>query len=191
MVTPRRRAQSSARLVEAAISLLCTDGVGGVSVQRVADAAGVSKGLVHYHFRDKDALLCACAEALVTDLIARDEVARQGGSAATALEALWMSVWSSLADGRRRALMALCAESPPGVREVLAALTNDRHAAADAVLATLENVLDWTPRVPRGTLAAAYVALVDGLALDAAVRPAAEQRRAYDAFWFAVLSDGS
>jgi TetR/AcrR family transcriptional regulator, transcriptional repressor of bet genes len=189
-VTVGRRAQSSARLVEAALSLLCVEGVGGVSVQRVADAAGVSKGLVHYHFRDKDALLCACAEALVTDLIARDEVARRARTAATALESLWEAVASSLVDGRRRAFLALCAESPTGVREVLAALARDRQAAAGAVIATLEDVFGWSPRVPRATLAAAYVALVDGLALDAAIRPTADQRRAFDAFWFVVLAEG-
>jgi TetR/AcrR family transcriptional repressor of bet genes len=191
VVTTGRKAQSSARLVEAAVSLLCTDGAGGVSVQRVADAAGVSKGLVHYHFKDKDALLSACADALASDLIARDELARHGRSAATILDALWSAVSSSLVDGRRRALMALYAESPPGVRSVLVRLARDRHAAAAAVLGTMESVLDWTPRVPRATLAAAYVALVDGLALDAAVRPESDQRQAYDAFWFAVLSDGN
>jgi TetR/AcrR family transcriptional repressor of bet genes len=191
VVTTGRKAQSAARLVEAAVSLLCTDGAGGVSVQRVADAAGVSKGLVHYHFQDKDALLSACADALASDLIARDELARHGRSAATILDALWSAVSSSLVDGRRRALMALYAESPAGVRPVLVRLARDRHAAAAAVLGTLESVLGWTPRVPRATLAAAYVALVDGLALDAAVRPESDQRQAYDAFWFAVLSDGN
>lgn len=190
-MTPVRRASASARLVEAALSLLCVEGAGGVSVQRVADTAGVSKGLVHYHFKDKDALLAACAEALVEDLIARDELARRGRTAATLLDALWQSVRTSLVDGRRRALMALYAESPAGVRETLARLARDRHASATAVLGTLEDVLGWTPRVPRATLAAAYVGLVDGLALDAAVRPDADQRHAFDAFWFAVLSDGT
>ena len=186
-----RRASAATRLVDAALSLLCTEGVGGVSVQRVADVAGVSKGLVHYHFADKDALLAACANALISDLVARDEVARRAATAATFLDALWSSVASSLVDGRRRAFTALCAESPAGVREVLVRAVRDRHAAAVAVLTTMETVMGWSPRVPRTTLAAAYVALVDGLAVDAAVRPDADHRHAFDAFWFAVLSDGS
>jgi TetR/AcrR family transcriptional repressor of bet genes len=187
---PSRRVRSTAKLVEAAVGLLCAEGVGGVSVQRVADAAGVSKGLVHYHFRDKDALLAACAVALADDLVARDEVARREPRAAMILDALWAGVASSLTDGRRRALVALCAEAPAGVREVLAGVARDRHAAAVALLGTMEGVFGWTPRVPRVTLAAAYVALVDGLALDAAVRPDVEQRRAFDAFWFTMLADG-
>ncbi len=190
MVTSSRRVRSTARLVEAAVALLCAEGVGGVSVQRVADKAGVSKGLVHYHFRDKDALLAACAGALVADLVARDEVARQEPTATAILDALWRAVHSSLLDGRRRALVALSAESPPAIRETLAALAGDRHAAAAALLATLEATLGWVPRVPRATLAAAYVALGDGLALDAAIRPGGEHRRAFDAFWFSVLADG-
>lgn len=190
MSTPRR-VQASARLVEAALSLLCVEGVSGVSVQRVADAAGVSKGLVHYHFADKDALLCACAETLVADLIAREELARRGRTAATALDALWQAVQSMLVDGRRRALMALCADAPAGVREVLARLARDRQAAAGAVLASIEEAFGWVPRVPRPALAAAYVAFVDGLALDAAIRPDVDQRRAFDAFWFALLSAGA
>ncbi len=190
MVTSPRRLRSTARLVDAAVTLLCTEGVGGVSVQRVADTAGVSKGLVHYHFRDKDALLAACASALVADLVARDELARQGADATGILDGLWRALESSLQDGRRRAWLALCAESPPAIRDTLAALAADRHAAALALLGTLADLLSWTPRVPRPTLAAAYVALGDGLALDAAIRLSAEHRRAFDAFWFSVLADG-
>jgi AcrR family transcriptional regulator len=190
VVTTGRRVRATSRLVEAAVALLCTEGLGGVSVQRVADTAGVSKGLVHYHFRDKDALLAACAGALVADLVARDEIARQEPTATAILDALWRAVHSSLIDGRRRALMALYAESPPAIRETLVALADDRLAAAAALLGTLEQVLGWVPKVPRTTLAAAYVALGDGLALDAAIRPSGEHRRAFDAFWFAVLADG-
>jgi AcrR family transcriptional regulator len=190
VVTSQRGAAAAARLVDAALALLRRDGVGGVSVQRVATEAGVSKGLVHYHFQDKDALLVACAEALAADLIAREEVARRSGTAATVLDVVWQAVAGSLADGTRRALLALCAEAPAGLRPVLSGLSRDRQRAADALLGTLEELLGWRPRVPRATLAAAYVALVDGLALSCTVRSDAEPRRAFDAFWYAVLGDG-
>lgn len=194
MVTVARRlrgAQATGRLVEAAVGLLCADGVGGVSVQRVADAAGVSKGLVHYHFHDKDALLAACAERLGAELIAGEEAARRVPSPGGRLDAVWTAVVAAIADGRRRALLALCAEAPPPLRPVLAGVQRDRQAAAGALFATLEAELGWTPRVPRATLAAAYVALLDGLALACAVGPEGDPRRAFDAFWYAVLADGS
>jgi AcrR family transcriptional regulator len=177
-------------LVEAAVGLLCAEGVGGVSVQRVADAAGVSKGLVHYHFRDKDALLAACAERLGVELIAGEEAARRAPAPGGRLEAVWAAVVAGFTDGRRRGLLALCAEAPLALRSVLAGVQRDRQAAAGALFATLEVELGWTPRVPRATLAAAYVALLDGLALGCAVGPEGDPRRAFDAFWYAVLADG-
>jgi AcrR family transcriptional regulator len=57
-----RGAETVQRLLDATAEVLSRDGAAGVSVQRVADVAGTSKGLVHYHFPDKNALLSACAE---------------------------------------------------------------------------------------------------------------------------------
>jgi AcrR family transcriptional regulator len=57
--TSDEKPDRQARILEAAIDLLARDGISGVSVRAVAREAGVSLGLVNYHFSDKTSLLKA------------------------------------------------------------------------------------------------------------------------------------
>ena len=60
-------ADAPARILDAAIASLVSAGAGALAMHEVAERAGVSKGLIHYHFRDKDALLvCAIRDLLRT-----------------------------------------------------------------------------------------------------------------------------
>jgi len=51
-----------ARIVEAALELFATKGVGGTSLQMIADAIGVTKAALFYQFRTKDDIVLAAAE---------------------------------------------------------------------------------------------------------------------------------
>ncbi|MFR9750842.1 TetR/AcrR family transcriptional regulator [Nocardia sp. 004] len=73
-----------AHLIEAAIGLAEKKGVAGVTTRDVAQAAGVSLGVVHYCFENKDALMTELVKALSTEL--RDAI--------DANEAVWQSVGS-------------------------------------------------------------------------------------------------
>lgn len=54
----RARSEPSRRqLLEAAIESFATHGYQGTSIERIARAAGVTKGALYYHFRDKEELL--------------------------------------------------------------------------------------------------------------------------------------
>ncbi|MEU7885343.1 TetR/AcrR family transcriptional regulator [Microbispora bryophytorum] len=48
-----------ARILDAALRLLSLQGISGVSMRAVAREAGVSLGLVHYHYEDKTSLIRA------------------------------------------------------------------------------------------------------------------------------------
>ncbi|WP_040833286.1 TetR/AcrR family transcriptional regulator [Nocardia brevicatena] len=61
-----------AHLIEAAIGLAEKKGVAGVTTRDVAQAAGVSLGVVHYCFENKDALMTELVKALSMEL--RDSV---------------------------------------------------------------------------------------------------------------------
>lgn len=69
---PIRRKQ----LVEAAIAVIHEVGFANATVVRIAKRAGVSSGIVHHYFTDKDDLLFTTMRALLTEL-RRDAVARQ------------------------------------------------------------------------------------------------------------------
>jgi AcrR family transcriptional regulator len=51
------RPQGRERLLDAAVALIARDGVDNLRIARIATEAGVSPGLVHYHFASRDALL--------------------------------------------------------------------------------------------------------------------------------------
>src|SRR5690348_3482638 len=54
---PRKPAPSRKQLMTAAIDCFARLGYQGTSIDRIARAAGVTKGAVYYHFRDKEELL--------------------------------------------------------------------------------------------------------------------------------------
>jgi TetR/AcrR family transcriptional repressor of bet genes len=70
-MAPIRRRQ----LVEAAIAVIHERGFANATVARIARRAGISAGLVHHYFRDKDDLLFTTMRHLLAELRA-DAVAR-------------------------------------------------------------------------------------------------------------------
>jgi AcrR family transcriptional regulator len=51
-----------ARIRDAAIDLMAERGIGGATIRDIAQAAGVSSGLVRHHFGSKEGLRAACDE---------------------------------------------------------------------------------------------------------------------------------
>jgi AcrR family transcriptional regulator len=75
---PRRSAdrsdsRASAKLsregiVEAAVAMADRDGLAGLSMRKLAQHLGVDAMSIYYHLHDKDALLAACADAVVAEI---------------------------------------------------------------------------------------------------------------------------
>src|SRR5512144_1648471 len=63
------------RIVEAALALFAEHGVGGTSLQMIADALGVTKAAVYHQFKTKDEIVLAAAEAELAHLEAAIEAA--------------------------------------------------------------------------------------------------------------------
>jgi AcrR family transcriptional regulator len=74
-VAPLRRAA----IVRATIRCLARDGYSGLTMKKVARAAGVSQGILHYYFADKRAILVAALEAVAADLDRRVAAAQSRG----------------------------------------------------------------------------------------------------------------
>ena len=53
------------RILQATTDLLGREGIAAVSMRAVAREAGVSLGLVNYHFEDKTSLVCAALRSVV------------------------------------------------------------------------------------------------------------------------------
>lgn len=64
----RVRAETRARIANAALRLFAEQGYDRTPVRMIADLAGVSSGLVYYYFPTKEALLRALFEATMADV---------------------------------------------------------------------------------------------------------------------------
>jgi Transcriptional regulator len=71
---------------QAVIQLMCRDGLESVTMERVAEEAGIAKGTVYLHFRDKQELLDEVKEASLSPLISKlDEIFRSDAAPAAKL----------------------------------------------------------------------------------------------------------
>ena len=72
-LAPKTSARSSAEeaLLDAAERLLVDVGHAGITTRRLAEAAGVNHGLVHYYFGSNEALLVRALERFTERLIVR------------------------------------------------------------------------------------------------------------------------
>jgi TetR/AcrR family transcriptional repressor of bet genes len=57
-------------MIEATMRVIAQHGLSGITLQRVAEAASITAGMVNFHFKSKEALLTATLEALVQEYAA-------------------------------------------------------------------------------------------------------------------------
>jgi AcrR family transcriptional regulator len=62
-VAPVAPSAAQARIITAALELFARHGVGGTSLQMIADEIGVTKAAVYHQYRTKDEIVLAAAEA--------------------------------------------------------------------------------------------------------------------------------
>ena len=93
-MAPIRRKQ----LIEAAVAVIHEDGFARATVARIAKRAGVSSGIVHHYFADKDDLLFNTMRTLLADLRA-DAVARLS-AAASPLERIRAVIDAAFGEGQ-------------------------------------------------------------------------------------------
>jgi AcrR family transcriptional regulator len=185
---PRTRGNAAERILMAAAESVGTLGAAQVSLQTVADAAGVSKALIHYHFRDRDELLARLVDWVTVQVVQGEELALADADATTALDALWSWLDGELASGRLRALGELAGERGDAVRDAIRRSREARRAQATQTIERLFTVLGLTPRLPAPLIGDVTVAFVDGLAGEAAIDPTDNHRLRFDVYWLSVLS---
>jgi AcrR family transcriptional regulator len=109
--TPRQRSAephsaAQARIVTAAQKLFAQRGVGGTSLQMIANELGVSKAAIYHQYHTKDAIIRAVAEAEIDRLEAVLDVAEGAATPAEARDAAIAGI-VDLAVTRRREVSTL------------------------------------------------------------------------------------
>lgn len=83
--TLRKGARSQKELLDISIDCFARYGYQGTSVDRIAKTAGVTKGAIYYHFKDKEALLAAAVANRVAAFESRVQHAVKGARCPEAL----------------------------------------------------------------------------------------------------------
>lgn len=128
---------SRAAILEAAKQLFMQDGFRGISMRQIAEAVGVTKAALYYHFRDKEELFVAIVEQYLhamSGLI--DQVAAANPSARDQINELVRRILTQPPEQRsiiRLASQELSNISPPN-RERFLALYHDQFVGRISAL---------------------------------------------------------
>ncbi len=166
--------QPSARLLDAVVELLVAEGYEGISIRRVAAAAGVSIGAVQHHFATKDALLAAAMDRVGEQFRARlGERVGPGTPPATSLRAVAGELLGAGPERRPASVVWLARLARAAVHEPTAQLHRREWAEVEGLLARLVAAArpDLGGSAARDE-ATVLLALLDGLAGALAVEPA-------------------
>lgn len=149
-------------LIDAAYPVLQQHGLAGATLARVAERAGVSKGIVLHYFANKDALIAGVMR--FANAVLRDEVIALMKAATTPRERLQAIVDGNFSPTSFRpeiahAWLALCAEVPRN-RE-FARIQAVIHARMHSNL--MSALLALRPREQATRIALGISALIDGL----------------------------
>lgn len=170
-----------AHLIEAAIGLAEKKGVAGVTTRDVAQAAGVSLGVVHYCFENKDALMTELVKALsmeLRDSVETNETVWQDvGSGKESLQSLVRAslelLWLNIEATPERQLLTY-ETTTYALREseqtpAKLAIAREQYAFNDSTVGdVLEHARDATGtewRVPVPTLSRFTLSVIDGIVL--------------------------
>jgi AcrR family transcriptional regulator len=180
MVPPRRtqaerRTATRAALVHAAVDVISRRGFVEATLQEIAEAAGVSKGSVSYHFGAKDELVGPVVDRCVAHLRALTaEAWRRGATPAERIRSVVRTVWD--ARHARPAVLGALVELSARARhdgrvraEIAPRLAALEHALGTAIETSL-GALGLRPRVPPAAAARVLLALLEGASLTPTAR---------------------
>jgi AcrR family transcriptional regulator len=172
-----RKADTRARLLDAAAGLFAERGIDAVSVDTVADAAGRTSGAVYAHFGSKQGLLLALldewAHSLVTVIAAEFELA---DTVEDRLRAVAANVVTNPSDQTRRLLLLerelwLRATRDPEVAHAMRARARQAHEwLTKGFAAWIEDGL-VEPVAPPDVLATVFRALINGFETQHRIDP--------------------
>jgi AcrR family transcriptional regulator len=147
---PARYRAAQTRIVNTAIELFASHGVGGTSLQMIADAIGVTKAAVYHQFKTKDEIVLAVVEADMAKLEAAVVAAEAEAGGPQALDLLLVRLVDLAVEHRRMVSML---QSDPVVVRLLA-----QHEPFRLLMDRLYRVLagdDGDGRVPAAMLTTA------------------------------------
>lgn len=162
------RAASRARILEHALRLFARHGYERTSVKMIAEAAGISQGLLYNYFESKDALLRALFEESMADVLASFAAADAEPDPRLRVERLIRASFDIVRDHLPFWRLSYGVRMQAAVLEGLGARI---HEWAAAIRATLERYVSEAGAANPPIDAAVLFALIDGVSQHYALDP--------------------
>lgn len=168
--TKRRSVERRDALIDAVFRCVVRDGLAATTTAAVAEEAGVSKGVIHYYFRDKIALLEAAFERVLDGF--HEALARQphaGGALVDELDAL-VRVGLPLTPGSRERTVFWVQFLGPGLNDPALGALQQRYyarwrAELRARVTALQAAGTLAAAIDPDALASAIIAFSDGMGI--------------------------
>ncbi|MGB0920070.1 MAG: TetR/AcrR family transcriptional regulator [Alphaproteobacteria bacterium] len=160
----RKKAETRARIFEAAVSLFLRDGYHGVTIEQICEAADVANGTFFLHFPTKTDLLVEFSEQLNDRIAARLETAT-----GTPEDRLWafreamVAEWDAHAGFMRDVVQELRVGPSP---DVAARTANTLHALARALIAEGQALGDFSKEFDPALAATTILAGWNGITVS-------------------------
>lgn len=185
-----RSSTSKEGILDAAQAVIQRRGAPALTIDAVAKEAGCAKGLIHYHLKNKKALLEAVADRLAEQRERDWREAFHTPSANEAIAKSWTLLTREAQDGTVRAWTSLVGSGVLTEQTAKKAVTRYSRALGEAAIRLLRD-LKLEPAVPVGDLGWLLAATVEGLGLQLVSGVDGKVlEEAYAAAWLGVLSLG-
>lgn len=156
-------------LLDAALTVVAADGLGGLSMRSVATMAGTSSAQVQYYFHTKNELVQAAFNYMADQFLTVLHGLPDTPSVARLRQAIWL--WLPLDSHQEKAArvwlaFAAAAATSPELASESARLDADLRAWFTAELQTLQRSGEVDNRDAPGSVAAQLLGLIDGITIQ-------------------------
>lgn len=169
--SPYKKSEASRQqILDAAVKTLAKRGFASTSVSDIAATAGMSKGVVHYHFSSKDDLIARVLEQCSRTMSARVRRAWDlPGAPVEKIRSALREMWSTRSDGSPEMrvlvdLMALAVHDAKLRKPMSALFLGMRTELVEEFVKSFRE-LGLKPKVPPHIIPKLVMALLDGLGL--------------------------
>ena len=171
MTRAESQAQTRTQLVKTARQLFFEDGYHPTSLEKVADAAGFSKGAVYSNFRNKDELCIAVLDEVRGERLAEILEIMATPDEASRIE--WLQVWAErvIGDPAWTSLEVEFAAHARHNEQLRDELASRLGGILQMLSGAAESATDTTPALPRAETATVMLALGVGLGLLRSIDP--------------------
>lgn len=185
-------------IIRAAFEVAGREQLSGLSMRAVAEAAGVSKGLVFFYFSDRETLLLALLDWLLETTLVVDEPERGPADGSPVDGLLWLvdrEIDKLPADRARVELFLdywVLGQRVPDIQQrIRAAFDRYREAFLGHAAAVVASSPERYRGVDAESLASAAVSFIEGCALQLIADPKRFDRGAYARTLHALVRPGS